>query len=270
MSSQAYVGTAQRTFRQAFVHLLETSYGLIGSRRVLELLAEDTEKLIDNFYPIPERLSSGWMLFAGTRATGGKAYPGKQVSDEELLTISWPVLMPEDLEYLATHPETVDTRREWQKQRLVRLIEYGSQHPDGPVLLTQADLAAMLGLSTVQVSKLLECARQETGKTLITKGYYFDQGMRPSHKAEIIDLYEQGTDEAEIAYRTQHSAESVGHYIRDYERVREILSKGIPIEQISSLIGMTPGVVAAHAKLVAKYYPEHVPLSEEHAQPPKD
>ena len=38
-SGQAYVGATKRTFQHAVRHLLETDYGLMGSRRVLELLA---------------------------------------------------------------------------------------------------------------------------------------------------------------------------------------------------------------------------------------
>ena len=44
-SRQAYVGTAQRTFSKAVVHLLETSYRLLGSGRVLELIAQDVKAL---------------------------------------------------------------------------------------------------------------------------------------------------------------------------------------------------------------------------------
>ena len=44
-SHQAYVGTAQRTFSKAVVHLLKTSYRLLGSGRVLELIAHDVKEL---------------------------------------------------------------------------------------------------------------------------------------------------------------------------------------------------------------------------------
>ena len=49
MGTQAYVGTARRTFQQALIHLLETDYGLLGSRRVLNLVAEDIQQLVDEF-----------------------------------------------------------------------------------------------------------------------------------------------------------------------------------------------------------------------------
>ncbi len=40
MRTNHYAGTLQRSFKQAVIHLLETEYGLLGSGRVLGLLAE--------------------------------------------------------------------------------------------------------------------------------------------------------------------------------------------------------------------------------------
>lgn len=262
MSSPAYVGSAQRTFRQALVHLLETQYGLLGSQRVLELLSGDVEQLIEQFYPPPTHLSPGWMLFTGTRASGGKAYPGQDSSDFELVTLAWPVLLPEDLAYRATHPDTKTGREPGLRRRLVRIIEHGLAQPEGAVLLTLADLSAMFGLSTTQISLLLEQARQESGKALPTKGYFFDQGLRPTHKAEIIALYESGLDEAEVARRSGHDQTSVGVYLRDYARVKLLLTKQVPPEEISRLIDMPPSLVRAYRDLIAQYHPGLLPAQQ--------
>ncbi len=138
MSGEAYIGTTKRTFRHALVRLLETDYGLLGSRRVLEMLAEDVERLVNEFHPPPDRLSSGWMVFTGTKASGGRIRPGQSASDHELVTLAWPVLIPEDVQRLAQGRFTAETRRHWFKTRLIRIIEYGWNHPKGPVLLTLA------------------------------------------------------------------------------------------------------------------------------------
>jgi hypothetical protein len=265
MSHQAYRGSANRTFEQAIKHLLETEYSLVGSGRILELLAEDVKELAEAFFPPATRLSPGWMVFVGTKAVGGKAYPGQPTSDHQLVTIAWPVCLPEDIQTLATAPPGQagkKVRRQLNQQRVVRLVEHGWQHPQGPVLLTLADLSLMLGLDTVQVSQLLTQARQETGKPLATMGYYFDLGMKPTHKAEIVQLYEQGLDEAEIAYRSQHAQSSVGRYLRDYERVKLALQRQIPVAQIPVLIDMQPAVVRAYVNLAGKYHPDLLSISE--------
>lgn len=259
MSSQAYVGTAKRTFQQAVCQLLERDYGLLGSRRVLELLAEDLQALVESFYPPQERVGCGWMVFTGTQASGGKARPGQTASDHTLITLAWPVLLPEDLQQLAALPagkQHAAARQAWFQQRLVRIIEYGWQHPQGPVLLTLADLSAMLGLSTVQVSQLLTAARSTMGKALLTKGLFFDQGMRPTHKAQIIALYEAGVDEVHIARQTDHASASVGRYIRDYERVKLLLTRQTPLEQIATLLDMQRNLTNAYVDLAHKYHPD--------------
>ncbi len=261
MTNQAYVGSTKRTFQQAVLHLLETEYAVLGSRRVLDLLAQDIQRLVDEFYPAPQRLSSGWLVFTGTKANGHKPHPGQSAGDHDLVTLAWPVLLPEDIQQLAAQPETQAARQRWFQRRLIRILEYGWSHPQGPVLLTLADLAAILSLTTVQVSQLLAEARRTTGKPLLTKGYYFDQGMRPTHKTEIIALYEQGVDEADIARQTGHAAPSVGQYIRDYERVRLLINRGIPQEQVSQLIDMQPNVVNSYVKLIGQYHPDLATLA---------
>lgn len=262
----AYVGPSQRTFRQAVVHLLETQYGVLGSERVLSLLAQDVQGLAEEFYPQPAHLAPGWMVFTGTRASGKKAHPGQGAGEHELATIAWPVLLPEDLDDLARYGDQTKPKRALWKKRIIRILEHGYQQPEGEVLLTQADLGCLMGLSFTQVGRLLQEARQETGKSLLTKGYYFDQGVRPTHKAEIIELYESGLDESAVAIQSGHAPESVGQYIRDYERVKLAVKHQMPIEQIPAMIAMQPSVTKAYLKLIAQYHPnllaESVPLPQ--------
>lgn len=265
MSAQAYVGTAKRTFTEAVVHLLQSQYALLGSDRILQMLAEDVQELVEQFYPDPTYLSSGWMVFTGTKAVGNKAYPGQPVSDHQLVTLSWPICLPEDtvaLTQMPPGPAGKEARRALLQQRLVRLIEHGWSHPDGPVLLTLADLSVMTGVDTVHLSTLLVEIRRETGRPLPTMGYFFDQGMKPTHKAEIVSLYEQGLDEVEIARRTRHAQSSVGRYLRDYERVKLVLQRQIAPQQMPSLTGLQPAVVNAYLRFVEEHHPDLLPYSQ--------
>ena len=204
---------------------------------------------------VQEHLRPGWVLFTGTKADSHKARPGQQACEFTSVTIPWPLLTPEDLDWMATKPDTKEMRRQLRMQRVVRLIEHGQQHPQGPVLLTLADLASLLGMTPTAVSNLLNEARQKTGKPLHTKGYYFDQGMRPTHKAQIIALYEQGFDEVEIARISNHAQSSVGRYLRDYERVKALIKSDIDIGRIPRLIDMQPAVVQAYVDLLRQFRP---------------
>ncbi len=256
---RSYIGVEQRSFKNAIVQLLETGYALLGSRRVLEMLAEDVIQLADQFHPAQNCVQSGWLVFTGTKATGQKAHPGKSAGDYPLVTLSWPVLLPEDVKAMINQPQGKAGRRQQSdllKKRLQRLIEYGLDHPQGPVTLTTADLGLMLGRTASHISRLVNELRQETGKSLLTKGYFFDQGVRPTHKAEVIALYEQAMDEADIAFHTGHNQSSVGRYLRDYERVKLLLKNGVCVEQITPMIDMQPSVVNAYVELIQQYQPD--------------
>jgi len=242
--------------------MLEKDYRLLGSRRVLALLAEDIESMVNEFYPQPQHLSSGWLVFTGTHASEVKTHPGYEAGEHELTTLSWPLITSEDIQTLSQLPTGKaghKAKDDLFKRRLLRLIEHGLEAPQGTVLLTLADLSLMTGLSTVHVSHYLAELRQETGKALPTKGYHFDQGQRPTHKRQVIELYESGLDEATIARSTSHSQTSVGHYIRDYERVKLLLSHHTPPGQISTLAMLQPSVARVYVELVTKYHPHLAP-----------
>lgn len=256
MSNKNYVGATQRTFRHALPHLLATEYGLLGSQRILQVLVEDIQALVTAFHPTPAYLAQGWMLYPGTRATGPKAYPGQTAAQHDLVMVAWPVCLPEEATHLATAPATRQAHQALVQQRLVRLVEYGWAQTPIPLLLSLADLALMTGQDSGTVSKLLQAARTTTGKPLLTKGYFFDQGVQPPHKADIIALYEQGLDETEIARQTQHAQDSVGHYLRDYARVKGLGQQHIPETDWPHLLDMRPSVIQAYVALIEKYHPE--------------
>jgi hypothetical protein len=49
-----YASIAKRNFESAMMHMLEKEYGLLGGRRILGLLVEDTLALMEEFYPAME------------------------------------------------------------------------------------------------------------------------------------------------------------------------------------------------------------------------
>ena len=253
-----YSGSSQRTFKSAVIQLLEQEYGLLGSRRVLSLLAEDIQELAAQFHPADTCVQCGWMVFTGTKVTGVKARPGTSAADYPLVTLSWPVLLPEDIETMCNFSPGQKGRSQLSqllKKRLMRILEYGLNHPDGPVTLTTADLGLMLGRTSSSIGHMLKDLRQKTGKSLLTKGYFFDQGVRPTHKAEIVSLYEQGMDETDIARHSHHAQSSVGRYLRDYERVKLLLGHGVSSDRIGPMVDMQPSVVDAYVGLVHQFHP---------------
>jgi hypothetical protein len=97
---------------------------------------------------------------------------------------------------------------------------------------------------------------EETGELLPMKGYRMDQGSRPTHKKEIVRLYEQGLEPPDVARETRHSLKAVERYLQDYERVKLLLKRRIQVEEIGSLIGRGKRVVLEYVEIARQYHPE--------------
>lgn len=48
-----YLSMSKRSFKQAVIYLLETEYKIVGSHKVIQMIAEDIEDLARQFYPSP-------------------------------------------------------------------------------------------------------------------------------------------------------------------------------------------------------------------------
>jgi hypothetical protein len=108
---------------------------------------------------------------------------------------------------------------------------------------------------------------EETGELLPLKGYRMDQGSRPTHKREIARLYEQGMEPPDVARETRHSLKSVERYLKDYERVKLLLKRGMGSQEISMMIGRRERVVVEYVELAREHHPE---LFAEEAQSTED
>lgn len=94
---------------------------------------------------------------------------------------------------------------------------------------------------------------------LPTKGMILDQGSKPTHKASILNLYEQGYPEVDIARLTNHTLESVGRYIKNYKRVKLMLEKGFNLMEMVRVTGMGRSTIIQYRDLVYLYHPKLKP-----------
>lgn len=252
-----YGSIQKRTFENGLVHLLETEYGLIGGRRILQLLAEDVVKLVAEFYPPTQQASSGTLVWTCTADVGQKAEPGKPTEAYKSITVQLPLVTGDDIADRTDQKIGLAHRQAKAKardtHRLVRLVK--SAHDQGG-LLTLAELSVLLNRSYEVVRSYVETWQTETGELLPLKGYQMDQGCRPTHKGEIIRLFEQGLEPPDIARETAHNLKSVERYLKDYERVKLLLKRGLQADEISSMIGRGRTVVLEYIQIARVYHPE--------------
>lgn len=251
-----YASIEKRTFESALMHLLETEYGLLGGRRILQLLVEDVMGLMEEFSPSSEGVSSGTLIWTCTADEGKKAESGKRTEEYKTVTVKLPFVTRADLR---TRTDTKTPRGKTRavakgrdKRRLARMVKAAAAQGG---LLTIAELSVILNKSYEVTRQYVHEWEEETGELLPLKGYRMDQGSRPTHKKEIVRLYEQGLEPPDIARETGHSLKSVERYLKDYERVKLLLKRGMKAEEISSLIGRGKRVVLEYVELARQYHP---------------
>lgn len=251
-----YASIAKRTFQAALIHLLETDFRIVGSHRILKVLAEEVETLVTAFYPPTERIASGHLIWTCTGDEGQKAQPGKPTEAYKTVTVVLPLIGPEELaEHTARGGRgqgaaRTRTRRKRQIQRLVTAAAAQGG------LLTLAELSVILGVGYELIQACVREVEAETGTPLPLKGYKMDQGSRPTHKGDIIRLSEQGLAPPDVARESQHNLKSVERYLKDYERVRLLLKQNLCAAEISAIIGRGTSVVAEYIAQARIYHPE--------------
>jgi hypothetical protein len=241
---------ADRTFANALFLLLESDFQLLGSRRMLRVLAEAICELIAQFYPAPHHVQPGALVWRTTQNTGRKASPGQTVATTPGITVILPLFTPADCA-AATAKSAV--RRELLDQRLVRLLQTAAAQGG---LLTLAELSLLTNSSMVRIHQALARHYESTGQLLPLKGYVMDQGARPSHKADIVRSWELGYEPPEIARLTQHSLKAVERYIQDYKAICLLLEKNLSVADICAALGHTQALVLEYIALACQYHPQ--------------
>jgi hypothetical protein len=252
-----YASIGKRTFASALIHLLETEYRLLGGRRILALLAEDVEKLIQEFYPDTQKAASGTLIWSCTADEGQKAQPGKRTEDYKTITVLLPLVTAADVQAQgAPRPAQVSVRASAearQQEHLVRIVKAAAQQGG---LLTLVELSLILNRPYEAVRDSARAWEDAHDEILPFKGLKMDQGSRPTHKGQITRLYEQGQEPPDIARKTEHSLTSVERYLKDYERVKLLLRDQRSTDEISQLINRGRRVVLEYIEIAREFHPE--------------
>lgn len=265
MRKSPYLSSTKRTFQQAITHLLENEYKIVGSHKVIQMMADDIVNLHEEYYRDIDTVGPGCLVWRGTLDTGHKPPYGQRTEDEPTVTAVLPLITAEDIAELVQGCPEGKTSHEWSRERsirrMVRVVEAGLNNPKGRLLLSLAELSLLLNRSISTVSDYKEHYHKESGKLLPIKGYIQDRGSKPTHKVPILTLYEQGTSPPDIAKATNHTLKSVDRYIKDYERVKVLLRTELSVAEISHAIGKGKRTVLEYRKIALKYHPDLAPAS---------
>src|SRR3989304_8716656 len=93
-----YESIPKRDFTTAVIRLLEEGYKVLGSRRIIAMLADDVEQLHREYFPEANRIKFGELLWQTTKHDGQRPSYGKKTEDYAVQTVVLPVVTKEDVD----------------------------------------------------------------------------------------------------------------------------------------------------------------------------
>jgi hypothetical protein len=250
----------RRDFRAALEFLLETEFKLVGSHRVIRLIAEAVVELQRQFYPDYDRLEPGTILWATTKAGDqAKVSWGKRAESYGTQLVRLPLVTKNEIETRMRpgpgHDPRDNRRKEFRRDTtmMVRLVKSAAAQGG---LLSGAELSVLMNRSLMKIHDYIRTYEQETGDPLPLKGYVLDMGSAPTHKGIICRKFEEGMSPPDIARATGHGLQAVDNYLGTYDRIKLLLKKSFDAPTICQVTGRAARTVAEYLVIVERFHPK--------------
>jgi hypothetical protein len=237
-----------KSLDQLLLHKFLNEYGYEKGEITARAIIHDILTIIDQYFLVSTLDDDQHHIHYGQlvwMAVPIDEYPqrSKSIAQTRLKPVVLSFFTDDDMSHIAHGFDSVSLRKK-------RLIRWTDEAFDQGALLTQLDLAVLLGVCDAVVSKYVN-EIQQTGILLPTRGNIHDLSGAITHKREIITLYLEGYLTPEIAIKTKHSNEAIDRYIRDYHRVEILWKHGITsIDKISQLTRLSKRVIQQYVDLL--------------------
>jgi len=237
-----------KNLHQLLLHKFLNEYGYEKGEITATAIINDILNLIEDYFLVSSIDDDQHHIHYGQlvwMAVPVDEYPqrGKSIANTKLKPVILSFFTDDDLSHIAHGFDSMSLRKK-------RLVRWTHEAFDQGALLTQLDLAALLGVCDSVVSKYVNDI-QQSGQLLPTRGNIHDLSGAITHKREIITLYLEGYLTPDIALKTNHSKEAVDRYIRDYHRVEILWRHGITgLDQICQLTRLSKRVVHQYVDLL--------------------
>ena len=144
---------------------------------------------------------------------------------------------------------TVKNQQELLDKRIIRLSN--EAHVQG-TLLTQADMAILLGESTKTIMRHI-AELEKKDKLIPTRGKWKDIGPGVSHKKRILELYLKGYEYTEIERNTKHTGAAIMRYIKDFSRMLVLTDEGFNDTELRIITGLSDKTIQEYKDLIEIY-----------------
>jgi len=207
-------------------------------------IVDDILAIIENYYRYSDNsfIKNGQMVW---HAVPVDEYPkkGKSIAQTRLKPVVLDIICDKDI-------DDMKKPLHHREIRIKKVERWTQQAYDQGALLTQLDLAVLLGVNEYTAGQYVREYYQLYNRPLPTRGNIQFIGSGQTHKKEIISLYVNGYLVPTICQRTNHSKDAVERYIRDFEAIRLLDSKFDDINSISLITRLSKRVVQQYIELI--------------------
>jgi hypothetical protein len=219
-----YAPLLQKNLQNAVSHVIGEQFPRIGGPRLRELCAQMILEVVQAHVRPTEHMRHGQALWMGI-ALDDPPRRYRRTADTRLVPVVLDLSVPEDIE-----------SRLARKSPLARLgmkaVRLCQQAHEQGALLSNCDLAELLGRGDAEIAKVLVAYETKTGKLVPRRATLHDVGTGLTHKRIICwKRYAEGKPADIVAKETYHSLEAVDRYLGQFDRVRHCRQQGMSPEK---------------------------------------
>lgn len=225
---------AGKSIGSAIKSLLNSEYKFLGGDKVQEMFVNDVLKLFKEYNKDAWNLEPGQTMWFAVSADEKQGY-GKPLEKTRITPVILSVVHDEDRKTR----ENGYSHKELRKFKIARILREAYKQKG---VLSQADVAEMLGVSTGTVSKDIREYQTENQVVLPYRGTIHDLGRAITHKKIIIGHFLKNVPTPDISRITGHTPEACDRYIKAYKKVRTLYSS-MNQNEIARTLDMSESVV---------------------------
>jgi len=243
-SLEAQFGPLQKkTFASALSLFFEQQCPQMGGYLTRQVLVNNIQKLVDEFYPANTHLRMGQIMWPAVDENEQTAY-GKSMEKTRIKPVFVDMIAPEDIEAAFKGEKRMRIRQ----QATVRLFHQAKEQGG---VLTGVDVATMMRLSPATISNYVRKWEKEHQTLVPRRGTIHDMGRSVTHKRQICyKMIVEGKSVEETARETNHSPEAITRYVKDYKRILACLHKGLTPKDTAFVAKVSESLVFEYVNLI--------------------
>lgn len=213
-----------KTLKNALAHRIQKEFPRIGGPRIQRLCADLILEVLAEHLRPRQYITHGQVLWLAV-SVNDPPRRHQCTADTDLVPVVLDLSTPEDIDNRIS-------RSGRGAQLLTKSLRLCKQAYDQGGLLSNCDLAELIGASDSYIASTLAAHERKTGKIVPRRATVHDVGTGTTHKRIICrKRFLEGKEPSIIARETYHSLEAVDRYLAQYDRVRLCKIEGMtPLE----------------------------------------